>query len=287
MMIKTICVCGAGTMGSGIAQVAAMAGFAAIQFDVNAAMLEKSKTTIQNNLQFLVTKGKLAEPAIESILSKLLFTSNISDCKAELVIEAIIESKEAKVELFNQLAEVNESSTIFATNTSSIAVTEIAAAVYRPERVIGMHFFNPAPLMKLVEVVKTSFNTIEIVNAVLDVSKQFGKTAVTCKDVPGFIVNRVARHYYLEAMRLIELGLADINSIDAVMEASGFKMGPFKLMDLIGMDINFAVSNIVWKALGEPSRLKPSVIQQQKVESGQLGKKTGQGFYTYASTQSK
>ena len=149
------------------------------------------------------------------------------------------------------------------------------------QRIIGMHFFNPATLMKLVEVIKADQTTETVVQQILQVCKQMNKVAVVCKDSPGFIVNRVARHYYLEAMKLIELNLATIETVDAVMENAGFKMGPFKLMDLIGMDINFGVSNIVYETMGKPARLKPSIVQQQKVEAGNLGKKTGKGFYQY------
>jgi 3-hydroxybutyryl-CoA dehydrogenase len=281
MKISTVCVCGAGTMGSGIAQVAAAAGFTTIQYDVSPEMLEKSKAGIEKNMQFLVTKGKLNELDAKAILSRIQFTSSAEDCKADLIIEAIIESKQAKIDLFKSLTAFNSAQTIFATNTSSIFVGEIASAIEHPERVIGMHFFNPAPLMKLVEVIKTEFTSKEIIETVFNTAKSFGKTPVLCNDVPGFIVNRVARHYYLEAMKLVETKQCDIADIDALMETNGFKMGPFKLMDLIGMDINFSVSNIVWEALGKPERLTPSIIQKQKVESGKLGKKTGEGFYKY------
>ena len=279
--IKTICVCGAGTMGSGIAQVAAMAGFATIQFDVNADMLDKSRSLITKNLDWLLGKEKITAEQQKETLERICFTSSIEDCIADLFIEAIIEKKEAKTGLFNQLASINADSSIFATNTSSISVTEIAAGIQNPSRVVGMHFFNPAPVMKLVEIVKADQTAESIVQSMVQVAKTMGKVPVVCKDAPGFIVNRVARHYYLEAMKLLEEGHASIETIDAVMESSGFKMGPFKLMDLIGMDINYGVSNIVWEALGKPERLKPSPIQKQKVESGELGRKTGKGFYTY------
>ena len=151
-----------------------------------------------------------------------------------------------------------------------------------PQNVIGMHFFNPAPVMKLVEVINTKQTDPSITEAIVQVALSMGKTPVICTDSPGFIVNRVARHYYLEAMKLVEQSLATIETVDAVMEATGFKMGPFKLMDLIGMDINYGVSKIVWEALGKPERLTPSIIQQQKVEAGELGRKTGKGFYHYS-----
>ena len=278
--VTSICVCGAGTMGRGIAQVAAQAGFTTILFDVNFGMLEKGRQGIEQSLGRLVEKGKMNTAQKSACLGRMIFTSRIDDCIADVIIEAIIEQKEAKAVLLNQLANINLPSTIFATNTSSIAVSDIASAVQHSERVIGMHFFNPAPLMKLVEVVRAEHTTDDVVNTITALASIMGKTPVVCKDAPGFIVNRVARPYYLEAMKLVEQGLATIETIDAVMEATGFKMGPFRLMDLIGMDINFSVSNIVWEALGKPERLKPSIIQKQKVDAGELGRKTGKGFYS-------
>ena len=268
-------------MGSGIAQVAAQAGFTTIQFDVNEAMLEKSKIGIQKSLQFLVDKQKITAEEKGNIFSKILFTANINDCVADVCLEAIIEKKEAKISLFNDLAKVNNHQTIYATNTSSISINDIADGVANPSTIVGMHFFNPATIMKLVEVVKGDKTNDAVVETIVALCKQMNKVPVVCKDAPGFIVNRVARHYYLEAMKLIELNIATIENVDALMEATGFKMGPFKLMDLIGMDINFGVSHIVWEALGKPERLTPSIVQQQKVEAGELGRKTGKGFYEY------
>ncbi|HEX8331746.1 MAG TPA: 3-hydroxyacyl-CoA dehydrogenase NAD-binding domain-containing protein [Segetibacter sp.] len=280
-MIETICICGAGTMGSGIAQVAAQSGFKTIQFDVDVAMVEKSKVALHKNFQSLVDKGRLTEEEKTASIGRTQFTNNINECKADVIIEAIIEKKEAKVHLFKQLAEINNNETILATNTSSLSINSIAEELRNSERVVGMHFFNPAPLMKLVEVVKGEQTTNQVVELICELTRQLGKTPVVCKDVPGFIVNRVARPYYLEAMKLIEAGVVDFETIDRIMEATGFKMGPFKLMDLIGMDINYSVSNIVWEALGKPSRLTPSSIQRQKVDAGELGKKTSKGFYSY------
>lgn len=279
--IKTICICGAGTMGSGIAQVAAQSGYHTIQFDLSEAMIEKSRKSIVAGLQRLVEKNRMTEVEKQAILDRFLFTTKIEDCRADMVIEAIIEKKEAKVDLFCQLAAINEPDVVLATNTSSIPVSCLAAATPVPGRVVGMHFFNPAPLMKLVEVIRGNLTSDIVMAQTIRVAQQMQKTPVQCKDAPGFIVNRVARHYYLEAMRLVEKGLADITTIDQVMEASGFKMGPFRLMDLIGMDINFGVSNIVWDALGQPKRLTPSPVQRAKVEAGELGRKTGKGFYNY------
>jgi len=279
--IKTICVCGAGTMGSGIAQVAAQAGFAVIQFDTNAAMLEKSKAGIDASLNTLLQKNKITAAQKDDIFNRIFFTSFVDHCKADLIIEAIVENIEIKTTLFNQLAAINSSETIFATNTSSLSVTTIASATAMPARVAGMHFFNPAQVMKLVEIVKHAHADTHVIDTLVAVAKQMGKTPVVCSDAPGFIVNRVARHYYLEAMLLVENGLADMQTIDTIMEASGFKMGPFKLMDMIGLDVNYTVSNIVWNALDKPERLKPSALQKDKVDKGELGRKTGKGFYEY------
>ncbi len=280
--LNKICVCGAGTMGSGIAQVAAMAGLATIQYDLNQEMLDKSRELINKNLQWLIDKNKISEQAAASCLARIVFTHKIEDCIADVFIEAIIEQKEAKLGLFNQLAAINPATAIFATNTSSLSVTSMAQDFQRPSHLLGMHFFNPAPLMKLVELVSTPFTDSDVLETIISLAEKMSKVSVVCKDAPGFIVNRVARQYYLEAMHLLKTTNATVEEIDAIMEASGFKMGPFKLMDLIGMDINYSVSNIVWEALGKPERLRPSSIQQEKVAAGELGRKTGKGFYTYA-----
>ena len=281
MSINTICIVGAGTMGSGIAQVAAQSGFSALLFDINKEVLEKGRASIQKNLQWLVDKQKITAEEKENIFQRINFISDINDCVADLIIEAIVEKTEAKVALFNQVAEINHSDTIFASNTSSLSISAIQANIVNPTRMVGMHFFNPAPLMKLVEVVKGSQTRDEVAQTIYELCKQMNKTAVMCSDAPGFIVNRVARHYYLEAMKLVELGIAKMEDVDEVMEASGFKMGPFKLMDLIGMDINLAVSQSLYEAFDGIERFKPSPIQIDKVSKGELGKKTGRGFYEY------
>jgi 3-hydroxybutyryl-CoA dehydrogenase len=280
-MIRTICVCGAGTMGSGIAQLAAQAGFTTIQYDLSNEMLVKSRLAIEKNLEKLLEKNRVTADEKAASLSRLIFTDKPEECIADIVIEAVVENKQVKTELFNRLASINSADTIFASNTSSISIEEIAAACVRPGKLIGMHFFNPAPLMKLVEVVQTTYTEASVTEAVVSLAQIMGKTAVICKDAPGFIVNRVARPYYLEAMKLVEEGLADTETIDSVMQSAGFKMGPFALMDLIGMDINYNVSSIVWEALGKPERLRPSIIQKDKVDKGELGRKTGKGFYGY------
>lgn len=281
--IKTIGVIGAGTMGSGIAQVAAQAGFATLLTDVQPAMLDKAKAGIQKNLQYLTDKQKIMAHEATAIMGRIRFLNNVADCKADVIIEAIVEKMEAKLDLFAQLAAVNSPDTIFATNTSSLSVSAIQQQVVHPQRVVGMHFFNPAPLMKLVEIVQGQQTAEAVLTTTYQLAKQMCKTPVLCKDAPGFIVNRVARPYYLEAMKLVEQGLATMENVDAALEVAGFKMGPFKLMDLIGLDINFAVSTSVYEQLNSPVRLQPSPLQQQKVAEGKLGRKTGEGFYAYGS----
>ena len=280
-MVQTICICGAGTMGSGIAQVCAQSGFATILFDVNETILEKAKEGIQKNLRFLVDKQKISSGEKEQIYQRIKFVYSINDCIADVIIEAIIEKTDAKVSLFNQLAEVNKPETIFASNTSSLSVSDIQKQVLHPGRVVGMHFFNPAYVMKLVEVVKGEQTNKDVAQAIYDLCKQLGKAPVMCKDAPGFIVNRVARHYYLEAMKLVEKGIATFENVDTIMEVSGFKMGPFKLMDLIGMDINLSVSQSIYEAFNNAEKFKPSDLQIEKVKNNDLGRKTGKGFYKY------
>ena len=282
-MVQTICICGAGTMGSGIAQVSAQAGLNTILYELNPGVLEKAKTAIHKTRQLLVEKGKFSTAEMESIRKRLHFTSELQDCKADVIIEAVVEKMDIKIALFSQLAGINDEQCIFASNTSSLSISTIAGQIKNPERFIGMHFFNPAPVMKLVEIVNTNYTDEQTTGTILNLAKQMGKVPVVCKDSPGFIVNRVARPYYIEALRLAEEGISDFSTIDSLMEATGFKMGPFKLMDLIGNDINYAVSCSVFEQLNQPERLKPSPIQKEKVHKGELGKKTGKGYYDYSS----
>jgi 3-hydroxybutyryl-CoA dehydrogenase len=281
MTINSICVCGAGTMGSGIAQAAAQSGFHTILYELNESVLEKAKKGIHQNLDSLVTKGKITPEIMQGVIGRIRFTNDLQDCLADIIIEAIVEKTEPKIALFNQLAELNHSEVIFASNTSSLSISRIAAGVQKPERVIGMHFFNPATIMKLVEVVSTPLTNSHTTDTVVELTRAMGKVPVQCSDAPGFIVNRVARPFYIESLRLAEEGKIDIDQIDRLMEATGFKLGPFRLMDLIGNDINYAVSCSVYEQLGSPERLKPSFLQEQKVKDGKLGKKTGEGYYRY------
>ena len=280
-MIKKIAVAGAGTMGSGIALSAAQHNFDVILFDTNEKGIENAKKIITKNLDFLLNKEKITATEKEHIFSKIFFTTTINDCIADIVIEAIIENIAIKETLYKNLAAKNSPQTILASNTSSLSITAIQKNITNPSRVAGMHFFNPAHIMKLVEVVAGDNTSKDTVKAIFNLCLQLKKQPVVCKDAPGFIVNRVARHFYLEAMQLASTKNIAIENIDALMENAGFKMGPFKLMDLIGLDINYAVSQSVFEAFNKNKRFAPSPMQAQKVAEGNLGKKTGKGFYDY------
>jgi 3-hydroxybutyryl-CoA dehydrogenase len=269
-------------MGSGIAQLVASKGIPAVLYELSSEVLGRAREGIGKQLQKLVSAGKITENEMRETVGRINFTSDFSECRADLIIEAIIENLDAKCHLFNLLYEINNGDAIFTTNTSSLPVTGIAERIVKArERIAGMHFFNPAPVMKLVEIVRTPFVSSEILKRVASFAQLLGKTPVICNDSPGFIVNRVARPYYIESLRLVEEGLADFETIDAIMESAGFRMGPFKLMDLIGNDINYAVSSIVYEQMQRPNRLMPSYIQEEKVKQGELGKKTGKGYYQY------
>ena len=279
---KSLVVCGAGTMGSGIAQVAAQNLFPVILFDIKDEFVEKAKTHIKKNLQYLVSKNKIGEKDKDQMLSMINFTTSIKDCIGDVVIEAVVEKIDVKISLFNDIAAINNVDTILASNTSSISISDIQKEVSNPSRVAGLHFFNPPYIMKLVEVVRGELTSEETVSNLRQLCLDLNKLPVICKDSPGFIVNRVARPYYLESLKIAELDLASFEDIDKAMEACGFKMGPFRLMDMIGNDINLAVSEIVYNAFNKTPRFKPSSLQKEKVLKNELGIKTGKGFYNYS-----
>jgi 3-hydroxybutyryl-CoA dehydrogenase len=277
-------VLGAGTMGSGIVQVAAQNGHDVVLVDLNSKILEKSKEQLTKIMGRLVEKGKITGQEAEDIKSRVTYSEDIHDfSKCGLVIEAIIEDLEIKSHVFTQLEQIVPKGCILASNTSSLSIASIGASLSDPGKVIGIHFFNPAPLMPLVEIipaVQTEEETLEKAKAIID---GWGKVTVLCKDTPGFIVNRVARPFYGEALRIYEEGIADFATIDwAMTELGGFRMGPFTLMDYIGNDVNYTVTETVFKAFYYDPRYKPSFTQKRHAEAGYLGRKSDRGYYNYA-----
>lgn len=281
--IKTVGVVGAGTMGSGIAQVCAMAGYSTLVFDVNADLLQKALKDIEQNLSVGVEKGKITQDQKQATLASVSIAKSLSDLKVDLIVEAVVERLDIKQQIFSELEKINTEETILSTNTSSIPVTQIARVLTNPSRCVGLHFFNPAHIMKLVEVIAGAKTSPEVIELMKNFAQSIKKDPVVAKDSPGFIVNRVARHYYVEALQLLEEQIADIETIDQLLQSSGFKMGPFKLMDLIGVDTNFSVTTSMYNAFHQNPKFRPSRIQEQKVSAGELGKKSGRGFYDYSS----
>jgi 3-hydroxybutyryl-CoA dehydrogenase len=286
--IKTIGILGSGTMGSGIAQLCAQQGYEAQLYDIDQSLLDNALRRIEAGLQKAVEKGKLAAEQVPLVLGRLTVHTQLSDLAGcDVVIEAIPEDLALKQDIFKQLDSLCKPETILASNTSSLSITALGGATKRPQQVAGLHFFNPVPVMKLVEVIRGQRTSDETMNALTGFAESLGKTAVIAKDTPGFIVNRVARPFYGEALKMLgEHGSNPdmLKTIDTVMrEAGGFKMGPFELMDLIGIDVNFAVTQSVWSAYFQLSRYRPHPIQQRMVHAGLLGRKTGEGFYQYES----
>lgn len=276
-------VVGSGAMGSGIAQVAATAGHKTIIYDTNAAALEKAKANLSNSLNKLVEKQKISAEKSANIIALTTYSSSVQDFKScDLIIEAIVENIDVKQSVFKELESITSNTCVLASNTSSLSITSIASACQKPEKVIGVHFFNPATLMPLVEIIPGVATDIVIANHCQALINSWGKVTVMAKDTPGFIVNRVARPFYSEALRIYDEQLADMATIDwAMREVGGFKMGPFELMDLIGHDVNYVVTETVWKQFYYDPRFKPSLTQKRLLEAKFLGKKTGRGFYDY------
>ncbi len=278
-----VAVIGAGTMGAGIAQVAASAGHSVLLYDAHPAAIERGIAGIASGLDKQVARGKLSPEASTALLARIQPASELEQlAPAALVIEAIVENLQVKQQLFQRLEQLCSAEVILASNTSSLSITAIGAALARPERLAGLHFFNPAPVMKLVEVISGVATCPEIAECLYATASAWGKQAVHARSTPGFIVNRVARPYYAEALRLLQEGAADVATLDALLrEAGGFPMGPFELMDLIGHDVNYAVTSSVFAAYYHDTRFTPSLIQQELVAAGRWGRKSGQGFYDY------
>lgn len=277
-------VIGSGAMGNGIAQVAATFGHKVLIYDSNAAALQKAKASLGSGLSKLVEKQKISEEKKNSILANTSYCNSLNDlASCDLVIEAIIEKLEIKQQVFVELEKLVKNECVLASNTSSLSITSIASTVTRPQNVIGIHFFNPATLMPLVEIIPGLATNQEIVKPIKQLIDSWGKVTVIAKDTPGFIVNRVARPFYSEALRIADEGIADYATIDwAMKEIGGFKMGPFELMDLIGHDVNYVVTETVWQQFYFDPRFKPSLTQKRLLEAKFLGRKTGRGFYDYS-----
>jgi 3-hydroxybutyryl-CoA dehydrogenase len=281
--MKTIGIIGAGTMGAGIAHVSALSGFTVLLHDVSDAALESARSRIAKDMQSGVDKQKLSPQEMAEGLGRLQFHASLNGLRqADLVIEAALERLELKRDLFQQLESVCSETALLASNTSSLSITSIASGMAHPERVLGMHFFNPVPRMKLVELIRGYSTDEGVLEAATKFVKLLGKVPVTAKDSPGFIVNRIARPFYGEALRLLGEGVASVEDIDRIVRLEGgFKMGPFELMDLIGIDVNFAVTKSMYEqTFGEP-RYRPHIIQKTMVEAKLLGRKTKRGFYGY------
>ena len=284
-MIKNVGIIGAGTMGAGIAQVAATAGCAVKIYDTKTEALQKAKTDLEKIMARLVEKGKIDSEEKERIQNNITYVNSLKELKkSDLIIEAILENLDIKKNVFSTLEKFVSEDCIMASNTSSLSIASIASALQKPERCIGIHFFNPAPLMQLVEVIPAIQTSEEILKTSVQIIKDWGKTVAVAKDTPGFIVNRVARPFYGEALRIYEEGIASFEEIDSAMkELGGFKMGPFELMDFIGNDVNYTVTETVFEAFYFDPRYKPSFTQKRFSEAGYLGRKSGKGYYNYSS----
>ncbi|SDI41247.1 3-hydroxybutyryl-CoA dehydrogenase [Alteribacillus persepolensis] len=281
--VNNIAVIGSGTMGVGIAQVFVQNGFSTVLYDINEEQVLRAKQQIEKRLNRLVEKGKMSAEVRETAQDKLYATTTIDDVStADLVIEAAPEKLEIKSSIFQQVEEICKDDALFATNTSSLSITEIQAGLERPEKLAGLHFFNPAPLMPLVEVVQGLHTANAVTETLQELAERMEKVPVLCRDTPGFIVNRVARPFYNEALRILNDNVASVEQIDRIMKKSGnFKMGPFELQDLIGIDINFATTTTVHNSFHGESRFRPQHFQERMVQAGRLGRKTKGGFYDY------
>jgi 3-hydroxybutyryl-CoA dehydrogenase len=282
--MREIGIVGAGSMGSGIAQVAATAGHIVHLFDTNKEQLEKAESKLAKIMLRLAEKGRVTEHEANDIMRRINYCSELEGLKSSgLIIEAIIENLDVKKSVFKKLEDLVSADCILASNTSSLSIASIAAACDKAERVIGIHFFNPAPLMPLVEIIPAVQTSDEITNTSRELIDSWKKVTVLAKDTPGFIVNRVARPFYGEALRIYEEGVADFATIDwAMTEIGGFRMGPFTLMDFIGNDINYTVTETVFAAFYYDPRYKPSFTQKRHSEAGWYGRKSGRGYYNYA-----
>lgn len=280
--VNLIGIVGAGAMGAGIAQIASQAGQDVVLFDLSKEALTTSATKLQKVMNRLIEKGRVTSDEAIAIQERIVRTTNVTDLKdCDLIIEAVVEDLEVKKHVFKSIEEIAHKEAVIASNTSSLSITSLASFCAHPERVVGLHFFNPAPLMPLVEIIPALQTNRDLPQQLTELMRKWGKSPVIAKDTPGFIVNRVARPFYGEALRILDEGIADVPTIDAAMRESGFRMGPFQLMDLIGHDVNYSVTESVFKSFYYDPRYMPSLTQLKLVEAGWLGRKSGRGFYNY------
>ena len=280
--VNVIGIVGAGAMGSGIAQIASQAGQDVVLFDLSQEALTSSSSKLQKVMNRLIEKGKVTSDEAIAIQERIVRTTMVASLKdCDLIIEAVVEDLEVKKRVFKSIEEIASKEAIIASNTSSLSITSLASFCAHPDRVVGLHFFNPAPLMPLVEIIPALQTNRDLPKHLTDLMRKWGKSPVIAKDTPGFIVNRVARPFYGEALRILDEGIADVSTIDAAMRQSGFRMGPFQLMDLIGHDVNYSVTESVFKSFYYDPRYMPSITQLKLVEAGWLGRKSGRGFYNY------
>ena len=280
--VNLIGIVGACAMGAGIAQIASQAGQDVVLFDLSKEALTTSATKLQKVMNRLIEKGRVTSDEAIAIQERIARTTNVTDLKdCDLIIEAVVEDLEVKKLVFKSIEEIAHKEAVIASNTSSLSITSLASFCAHPERVVGLHFFNPAPLMPLVEIIPALQTNRDLPQQLTELMRKWGKSPVIAKDTPGFIVNRVARPFYGEALRILDEGIADVSSIDEAMRQSGFRMGPFQLMDLIGHDVNYSVTESVFKSFYYDPRYMPSLTQLKLVEAGWLGRKSGRGFYNY------
>jgi len=279
--MKSVGIIGAGTMGQGIAQVAALSDFKVLIHDSSNSASENVVQKITEQLKKGIKRGKLDESKMEETIRNISLVDSLDHLKADLIIEAIVEDLAIKQQVLKKVQEINGASAMVVSNTSSIPITRIARTLPYPEQFAGLHFFNPAHIMQLVEVIKGASTSDQTIDRLVRFVKKIDKTAVFANDSPGFIVNRVARHFYVESLKVLEDKVAHAETIDRLIESTGFKMGPFRLMDLIGVDTNYKVTTTMYKAFHYDPKFRPSRIQESKVDAGEWGRKSGRGFYSY------
>jgi 3-hydroxybutyryl-CoA dehydrogenase len=281
--MDTIGIIGAGTMGNGIAYVAASHGHDVVMYDVQLALAQRGLEAVRVTLQRHVEKKRIDQTEMQATLDRIQLTTDLDDmASAALVIEAVPEDLALKRDIFHSLDHICIPEVLLCSNTSSLSITALAGATERPGQVAGLHFFNPAPMMALVEVVRGDRTSEATIGYLIDLARRWGKTPIVTRDTPGFIVNRIARPFYGEALRLLDHQVADVETIDRVMKAAGFKMGPFELLDLIGLDVNLAVTKSIYDAYFYEARFQPHPVQQRMVDAGLLGRKSQRGFYEYS-----